>query len=315
MNQDKLNKLFNLATGNRVTDRSVKAVTNTAAKSAAKKIKSKLGGYRGAYVSPAEAWARWYEDSKKEMTSDNVDDVWKFAEENHPSGPDAARDYLRSQVPTERDPFLEESNLRETLTKSPSWFVQEQMPRMNKLGATVSNQNLVKARKIYGETLKSALMKLPLEELDPDVPLEVHLKDLEKLELFGSVDAASIVNGRFAIADSDGNIKPAFMLDGDAVEDSSFVSSVVPQIAEPILSSALSTARDEISLNNKAASGVAIDMLKKGMPVDQWGDAFSLAGSNDMETALSGLAVKDGLGFEDVIRLAAEGKAMYGEQL
>ena len=318
MNPEKLNQLFELATGSSKQTATPKAVVKTRSQDNAKKVKAKYGSYKGTYTSPAEAWATWYENSMSNIDSDNADDIWSFAEQNHPQGKDAARDYLRRKVEPTNDPFVDETTLRNQMTKAPSWFVEENMPKLNQLGATVSNQNLVKARRIYSESFKKNLQKLDLGGLDPDVPLEVHINDLVKIEMMGSTEMASVVNGRLAVATQDGNIQPAFMIDQpqDLSTDSELglISQIVPAIAEPIMKLAMKNAVDLQAMDNRMASGATAKMLKDGLPVEQWGDAFSILGNNDIETALGGAAVKDDLGYEELLRLTAEANTMYGGQ-
>lgn len=320
MNQEKLNQLFELATGRRKQE--TKQTISKGSINKATKAKNSFKLFAGSYADPITAWQKWYEDSRKNIDSENIDDVWKFAEDNHPNGKEEARNYLRSSAPASKNPVTAESQLRESLTKSPSWFVQEKLPELNQLGSVVSNQNLIKARQIYANSLQTTLMNLPLTDLDPDVPSEVHINDLLKLELLGSAQTASIVNGRFAISDKSGKIIPAFMLDqpselaaGASVDpaEMDILSDLVPEVATPIIESALSNARGSLELGNKAASGVALQMLQKGMPVEKWGDAFSLIGNNDIDAGLNGLIENNDYGYEDLIRLSSKAQSMYGD--
>jgi hypothetical protein len=321
MNQEKLNKLFQLATGKGKAKEEVKKYVNNASRKKADKAKSSYKGYKGSYTDPITAWTRWYEDMKNNIDSSNADDVWSFAEENHPNGREEARNYLREQTKVGGNPTKRESILREQLTKSPSWLVQEKIPELNQVGALVSNQNLVKARKIYASVFEKNLTKLPLQELDPDVPTEVHVNDLLKLELLGSVEVARIVNGRFAVASPDGTVKPAFMLEdpSEIVEmgtvdpsEMDILTNVVPEIATPLIEGALTSIRDMTDVGNRAASGAALQMLKKGMPMDQWGDAFSLIGQNDVDLGMQGLIENNDYDYQDIARLTAESRSMYG---
>ena len=310
LNQDKLNKLFSLATGRNGESIKGKVVSmkQIQAKKRGEKVKSRLPAYRGLFKDPVEAWTRWYEDSRKELSSDNADDVWATAEAEHPQGPTAARDFARRSASShlnERDPFMAETGLRNEMGQSPEWLRGEMAPNLASAANATQAQNNFKARKVYEQSLMQKLGQLKLNELDQDVPAEVHVDELVKLELLGITDMASVVNGRFAVADEKGNIRPVYDLDdpndvASGIESDTpemeMINTVVPKIAKSVISSAMRMGRTEQAKNNKAASGVAMGMLGKGMDVEDMGGAMSLMNDDSGGALRAGIRGRASIG-------------------
>jgi len=310
LNPDKLNKLFSLATGRNGESVKEKVVSmkQIQAKKRGEKVKSRLSAYRGLFKDPNEAWVRWYEDSRKEMSSDNADDVWSTAEAEHPQGPVAARDYARRSASShlnEKDPFMAETGLRNEMSQSPEWLRDEMTPHLASAANATQAQNNFKAKKVYEQSLMQKLGQMNLTELDQDVPAEVHVDELVKLELLGLTDMAKIVTGRFAVADESGNIRPVYSLDdpndvASGIESDTpemeMINTVVPKIAKSMISSAMRKGRDTQAINNRAASGVAMGMLGKGMDVEDMGGAMSLMNDDTGGALRAGIRGRASLG-------------------
>lgn len=310
LNQDKLNKLFSLATGRNGESVKEKVVSmkQIQSKKRGEKVKSRLPAYRGLFKDPIEAWTRWYEDSRKEMSSDNADDVWSHAASQHPQGEVAAKDYARRSASShlsEKDPFMAETGLRNEMSQSPSWLRDEMAPNLASAANATQAQNNFKAKKVYEQSLMQKLGQMNLNELDQDVPAEVHVDELVKLELLGLTDMASIVNGRFAVADEKGAIRPVYDLDdpndvASGIESDNpemeMINSVVPKIAKSMISTAMRMGRTEQAKNNKAASGVAIGMLGRGMDVEDMGGAMSLMNDDSGGALRAGIRGRASIG-------------------
>ena len=202
---------------------------------------------------------------------------------------------------------MAETGLRNEMAQSPSWLRDEMAPNLASAANATQAQNNFKTRKVYEQSLMQKLGQMNLSDLDQDVPSEVHIDELVKLELLGLTDMASIVNGRFAVADEKGAIRPVYDLDdpndvASGIESDTpemeMINSVVPKIAKSMISIAMRSGRNTQASNNKAASGVAMGMLGKGMDVEDMGGAMSLM--NDE----SGGALRAGI----------QGRASIGQQ-
>ncbi len=329
LNPDKLNKLFSLATGRNGESVKEKVVSmkQIQAKKRGEKVKNRLPAYRGLFKDPVEAWTRWYEDSRKEMSSDNADDVWTHASAQHPQGEVAAKDYARRSASShlsEKDPFMAETGLRNEMAQSPTWLRDEMAPNLASAANATQAQNNFKAKKVYEQSLMQKLGQMNLSDLDQDVPSEVHIDELVKLELLGLTDMASIVNGRFAVADEKGAIRPVYDLDdpndvASGIESDTpemeMINSVVPKIAKSMIGSAMRSGRKTQASNNKAASGVAMGMLGKGMDVEDMGGAMSLMNDESGGALRAGIQGRASIGQQnqdEMIMEAGEIADQYG---
>lgn len=302
LNNDKLNKLFVLATGKEPTQ--AVRQRNQNSKKRGDSIKMNYGKYTGAYSDPYKAWTNWYRDSKKDLDSDNADDVWDFAEKNFPGSPEQARGWLKNDVVSSsenQDPAIKDINLRENLSKSPSWLASEMLPEVDKLSATVSNQNMTKAKTVFQRSVMDKLAKVDLTQLDPDVAVEEHVADLIRMETAGIADSVTVVNGRFAGMGPNGKVMPAFALGmnnssiGNGPEMEEMFAILLPTV-KPVIESALSNNRSMMGLNNQAARGATVNMLKNGdMPISEWQNAISMLGDPDgvIDAGISGLVNKN----------------------
>lgn len=299
LNRDKFNKLLVLATGKKPTE-AVKQV-NQNSKKRGSKVKDDLSKYKGIYADPYTAWTEWYRSNKNELDSNNADDVWDFAESNFPGSRDQAREWLKNEVSTStnsQDPAINDISLRENLAKSPSWLAEEMMPAVEQNAATVSNQNMTKAKNVYQKTVLGKLQNIDLSELDPDVAIEEHINDIVRLEAAGLANGISVVNGRFAAVSQNGQLVPAFSLnyDNSAIGDGPEIEEmyeILHPVIKPLIESAVSSSRSKMGLNNRAARGAAINMLSSGqMPISEWQNALSLLGDVDgvVDAGIKGIA-------------------------
>ena len=309
LNPKKLESLYRLATGRGQEEikEKVMSLKQITAKRNTEKIRGERAKYSGLYQDPHEAWVRWYEDSKKDISSDNANEVWDIAESTHPTSPDRAKEYLRSQANKpldQKDPSIAESNLRNEMSQSPDWLVNEMSPKLAGVANVNANQNSVKVKKMYEMTLKSTLAKMNLGQLDPDVASEVHIDELIKLELLGLTDMAQIVNGRFAVADESGAVRPVYSIeDTEGVSEASpnslemeMVYSIVPKIAKEAIGLALKAGQAKQSQDNRAVAGAAMGMLDEGMPIEEWGGAMSLMNDGTSGAINRGIAGRAKLG-------------------
>ena len=315
LNAEKLNKLFMLATGKETLQVQQRNLKKDLSKSKAKKIKDSLSIYKGNYKDPLTAWNKWLDDNGSDIDQDNADDIFGFAEKEFPGSPDQARGEIRNRAMSEldsSDSTVKEQRLRNQMTKAPSWLVNEMAPELDSLSASNSNKNLAKSKMIYSRTLEQKIQNLNLTELDPDVPVEVHLDEMVKLEAMGLLDTARVVNGRLTVVNPNGQIQPAFAITKD-IESMGFMDpnspenqlifTVAPKIFKPHIEAAISNSSDSTGMTNRASSGAAIRMLRDGsLPIDEWGDALSLINENQsggIEAGLEGLVKKNPFMNED----------------
>lgn len=287
INPDKLMKLFALASGKPQPKKEQKKTNNPKTD----KIKNSLSTYKGIYNDPVIAWSKWMGDSEKDIDSTNADDIFKHAEDQFPGSPDQARDAIRirkRQRFDNTDPVVKEQSLRNEMTRSPSWLNEELMPELASTSNQVSNQNLFKAKTVYTKTLEQKLQKMDLSGLDPDVPEEIHIDEMVKLEALNLLDGSKVVNGRLAIMNPNGQIQPAFsmLMDFESKIDINSpeiqtIMNTAPNICKRFISKALDSTKEITGMNNRASSGAALNMLGSGdMDSSQWGEALSLLNGN-----------------------------------
>lgn len=322
---NKLNKLFALASGKPQKQEQVAVKKANNAK--ADKIKKSLGDYKGIYSDPVVAWNKWMGDNEKNIDSTIADDVFAHAEAQFPGSQEQARDAIRNRKRQQfdnSDPSIKEQNLRNEMTRSPSWLNEELMPELATTSNKVSSQNLFKAKTVYSKTLEQKLQKMDLSQLDPDVPAEVHVDEMVKLEAMNLLDSAKIVNGRLAVVNPDGQIQPAFALTSDfesridmnAPEVQTIVNTA-PEICKKYVDSALENTKEITGMNNRASTGAALNMLGSGeMDTSQWGDALSLLNGNTsggLTKGIEGLVSRNpNINEEEAMKHAADIYSQYG---
>ena len=289
LNPDKLNKLFIMATGKTPAIEQTKQVIQTANKSKKTRSSMNLAKMRGLYSDPFEAWTKWFRSEQRNVSMDNANDLWSEAEASFPGSPEQARDWMRSETNSlvdHPDPTIKDINLKKYLSKSPDWLSKEMLPTLAQTSATVSDQNLMKSKLAYRKLFMDKLSKIDFSELDPEVPVEVHVEDALKLEALGLLDSAQVFNGRLSTNNS-GTIQPAFALDQS-------IQGITPgpefkaiqEIAEPILTKeigmALNNTTGIIEMDNKASRAVTRRMLESGnMDLSEWQNAITMLGNQD----------------------------------
>lgn len=288
LNNQKLQKLFALATGKKPVDNT--NAKKQLSKNRIQKTKYNLAKKRGIIQDPLEAWSRWYNEEFRNITQDDADEFWSEAEKEFPGSSEQAKDWARnnamSQVGNE-DPVLRDISMRNTMNKSPTWLAKEMLPSFAQTASEVSSQNLVKVNSVYRKSLQEKLRTLDLTQLDPEVPSDVHVEDAIKLEKMGLLDSTQIVNGRFAINNGE-QIQPAFSLNEDEDfgisqgPEATLVESVALPVFKKEIETALQAATDMVGVDNTASRAVMRNMLKDGqMPVDEWKGALSILGNSE----------------------------------
>lgn len=300
---DQLNKLYALATGGKNTKQEqISTIQKADNSKKISKAKYELAKYKGMYVDPYEAWTRWYSKMKPSIDSKTADDIWSMAEAEFPGSPDQAKDWLRQStngITSKSDKASQEIAMRNEMSSSPSWLVNEMVPQLQDTAATVSTQNLGKAKAIYKKSLEQKLDSIDLTQLDPEVPVETHIEDAIKLEMIGMLDGANVVNGRFASINEQGQIQPAFAMQMDmglGGPELDNIQSVAMPILKNKISSAISLASTQVEMGNRASGGAYLEMLKKGdLGMDEWQNAIAMLGDADgvIDAGISGMATKN----------------------
>jgi hypothetical protein len=299
---EQLNKLYALATGKQTKENQIKEIEKQDNSRVVSKAKNELAKYKGLFMDPYEAWTKWYSKTKATINSKTADDIWSVAEQEFPGSPDQAKDWLRQStngVINKQDKTAKEIALRNEMSSSPSWLVNEMVPELQNTSAIVSNQNLGKAKAVYKKMLEQRLDMLDLTQLDPEVPAETHIEDAIKLEILGLMEGASIVNGRFVTMNPQGQIQPAFSISGDMGIGGPEMETI-QEVATPILhdriSTALNIATSQVEMDNKASGGAYLDMLKNGnLEVNEWQNAISMLGDTNgvVDAGISGMVNKN----------------------
>ena len=300
---EQLNKLYALATGGRNTKKEqVETIQKIDNSKTISKAKYELAKYKGMYVDPYEAWTKWYNKIKPSIDSKTADDIWSVAESQFPGSADQAKDWLRQstkEVTSKADKASQEIAMRNEMSTSPSWLVNEMIPDLQDTSAVVSTQNLGKAKAVYKKSLEQKLDMLDLTQLDPEVPVETHIEDAIKLEMLGMLDGSSIVNGRFVSINQEGQIQPAFSipydvgLGGPELEN---IQSVAMPLLKNKIASAISFASAQVEMGNRASGGAYIEMLKNGdLEMDEWQNAISMLGDADgvVNAGIQGMSQKN----------------------
>lgn len=296
---EQLNKLYALATGKQTKENQIKEIEKQDNSRVVSKAKNELAKYKGLFMDPYEAWTKWYSKTKATINSKTADDIWSVAEQEFPGSPEQARTWLRestSGVINKQDQTSREIAMRNEMSASPSWLVNEMVPELQNISAAVSDQNLGKAKAVYKKTLEQRLDMIDLTQLDPEVPAETHIEDAIKLEMLGLMEGASIINGRFVTMNQQGQIQPAFSISGDMGIGGPEMETI-REVATPLLqnriSTALSIAASQVEMGNKASGGAYLDMLRNGdLEVNEWQNAISMLGDSEgvVDTGITGMA-------------------------
>jgi len=290
LNQNKLQKLFEIATGRmpeqqRLTEAKQKV-------SGLDRTKKRKQIFNSLFKDPLTAFERWYQDSLKDVNSNNVDEFWGDAETSFPGSPEQAKDWLRSNVSRPQDASNKEFTLRNTMSKSPRWLQQELSPELADTEQIVASQNLSKSQLTYRKVLQDKLNKFDFSALDPDVPAEIHVDDMLKLEMMGILDTASVIDGRFVTLNKDGTIQPAFAL-GNSDEagglglgpETEIVTKMAKPLFEKAVVSGLDTSTSMQALNNKAVMGVGLKMLPD-MDISEWSTVLGTMPKEEIRGAI-----------------------------
>jgi hypothetical protein len=314
LNQNKLQKLFEIATGQQPETQRLTAAkkkTNTL-----DRVKKRKDIFKSIYNDPFDAFEKWYQDSLKDVSSDNADEFWSEAEQEFPGSPDQAKDWLRSQVKKPTDPAARESSLRNTMTKAPSWLNQELSPELANTEQEVTSQNLSKSQLAYRKVLENKIQAFKFDQLDPDVPAEIHVDDMIKLELMGLLDGASIIEGRFATTNRDGSIQPAFALSNSTEANGVGLgpeTELITKMAKPLFERAvvdgLDTGIATQEMNNRAVTGAGLQMLPN-MDVSEWSTILGAMPKQDIPAA-----VQQGFNRRAEIDPFASGEEMLADSL
>ena len=290
LNPDKLQRLFEIATGRKPEQQRVVEAKKKA--SGLERTKKRKQIFKELYKDPVTAFERWYQDSLKDVNSDNADEFWVDAEADFPGSPDQAKDWLRSNVQRPTEPTNKEFTLRNTMSKAPTWLQQELSPELADAERVVASQNLSKSQVAYRKVLQDKLGKFDFTALDPDVPAEIHVADMLKMEMLGILDTASITDGRFVTLNKDGTIQPAFALNNS--EDAGGLglgpeTEIITKMAKPMFEKAviegLDTGAELQSVNNRAATGAGLNMLPD-MDVSEWSTVLGAMPPEDVKGAI-----------------------------
>jgi hypothetical protein len=162
-----------------------------------------------------------------------------------------------------------------------------------------SDINLNKSKQVYKDDLTRRLNKLSSKELDPDVPEEAHTDDLLKLERMNLLDVANAINGRFGVANKEGNFVPAFDLQDrtqvfpndlygtPSTDEQLMIDELAPEFIKNYVKGNVAKQRTKINLDNKASEGVAASMLETGaLSPDKWNEAFSMFSKPEYQTLI-----------------------------
>lgn len=290
LNPDKLQRLFELATGRKPEQQRVVEAKKKA--SGLERTKKRKQIFKELHKDPVTAFERWYQDSLKDVNSDNADEFWADAEADFPGSPEQARNWLRSNVQRPTEPTKKEFTLRNTMSKAPSWLQQELSPELADAERVVASQNLSKSQLAYRKVLQDKLGKFDFTTLDPDVPAEIHTDDMLKLEMMGLLDTASIVEGRFVTLNKDGTIQPAFALENSADAGGLGLGpeiEIITKTAKPIFEKAVISGLDVVaqtqSMNNRTISGAGLNMLPN-MDVSEWSTVLGAMPPEDVKGAI-----------------------------
>lgn len=330
LNSDKLQKLYRLASGKEPNPLPKNKLT--ANKEKLSKAKKEFLSYSSAYSDPLDAWNKWIEKQIPDITSEESDELWNEAEKKFPGNQEQARTAIREKLRegiTARDPSAREQQLRNTAIKSPSWFVPELEEELKTASVKTSTQNVNKAKAIYLTSLENKIKNFNFSELDPDVPAEVHIEEMVKLEAMGLLETAKIVNGRLAVTNQSGAIQPAFAVTQEAEISGALnldspelqtILQLAPTVFKKYVEPALQESQDSIALSNRASSGAALGMLRSGnLPVDRWHEALSLINENPragIDEGIAGLvSANPMINEEDAAKYSMDIMSNYGGML
>lgn len=290
LNPDKLQKLFEIATGRKPEQ--IRMAETKKKVTGLERSKKRKQIFKELYKDPVTAFERWYQDSLKDVNSDNADEFWADAEADFPGSPEQAKDWLRSNIQRPQDPTAKEFTLRNTMSKAPSWLQSELSPELADAERVVTSQNLSKSQVAYRKVLQDKLTKFDFSSLDPDVPAEIHVDDMLKLELMGLLDTASVTEGRFVVTNKDGTIQPAFAL-GNSDEAGGFglgpETEILAKMAKPMFEKAVVAGLDlgaqTQSMNNRAVTGAGLQMLPD-MDISEWSTVLGAMPKEDVPGAI-----------------------------
>jgi hypothetical protein len=297
MNQDRLNKLQQLAINNTsspsnmyslVTEQTVDAFNN--------KIKRFKDKATQMFPNNKEkAFETWYNNTKDLVFPNNKakENYWSMYYSLNPKEKTEIQDEILDNIEQELKfidtPNEKEHFLRDKISKLPSFFEDEYKDYLQQLSARNANTNLNKAYQFYKDDLSNRLSKLSYKELDPDVSKDEHIKDLLKLEKMNLLDVSEAANGRFGVVGKDGKFIPAF-----DIEDRNNIfpndKSSSPLLSEQLAIDDLATdflnkyvdgniafQRNKIKTDNAETENIARRLLQTGsLKPEKWNEAFSM---------------------------------------
>jgi hypothetical protein len=298
MSPDKLQKLFNLATaGGKVTTGQPEAKPKAVDLSQHRK---NLAIQRGIHQDPKKAWGAWMD-----KTNPNTQDLWNMAEKEYPGTQDEARTAIQDRINSRisnADPSAQEVDLRNQMYSAPDWMQGQMANQLSSVSNRVAQQNTAKAKAIYTKSLEQKMSDFDLTQLDPDVPIEVHLQDIAGLEALNKLDGAQIANGRICVVNDKGEIEPAFSLLGKPDVQNTLnsysseldtINSIIDKVVRPMLQQAMETSKLQGSMDNRAAGGAALNALRSGnVPIDQWSDYSPMINADHVDAGIEGIANK-----------------------
>lgn len=297
MNFEKLNKLQQLAEGSIYTTK-----TNTVDISnlKTKKLKNYLinleNKLKEAYPkNKKKIFENWKEATKDILfpTDSFKEYYWNKYLNLHPSSEKIAKEELIKKTTEELNilntPQEKEHYLRDKISKWPNWMINEFKDDLQNYSTRIADSNLNKAKQIYKDNLNKRLINLSKKELDPDISEEAHINDLLKLEKMNLLDVSDTINGKFGVADKNGQFIPASdikdrsqILPNDiygtpATDEQLMIDDIAPSFIKQYVKGNLATQRSKINMDNKATEALAASMLETGsLTPEKWSEAFSM---------------------------------------
>ena len=302
MNQDLMNQLQQIASGKVYSGSdSYDKINEVKAGDLKRKLNQLESDIKQMYPTKPEKVFETFKQQTKNIAlpTDSIKEFyWNKYLDMHPDGRDAAKSLLVRQTEQEMDmfnsPAEKEFFLRDKVSRFPSWLTKEFKGDIQNLSFRNSYSNLSKSKQVYKDDLSKRLSKLADRQLDPDVGEEAHVNDLMKLEKMNLMDVADSLNGRFGVADKNGNFNPAFDLkdrsqvfpnQSDSTpgpDEQLMVDDLAPPFIRDYVKGNLANQRSRINMDNKASEGVAGMMLEQGkFTMDKWGEAFSMFAKPD----------------------------------
>lgn len=250
----------------------------------------------------------WFNKTRDLVINDyNQDEYYQLFYNAYPGSPQDADNFLMTTLQgTVLDtPDLDQKEilLRNSMSRLPLHLQEHFKPAMDILVNTVSFKNASKASALYKDDLSKRASVFATKQWDTDVPRDVHLNDMVKLESLGLLQYADVYNGRLGVATKDGTVLPAFDINSasQVFPDSQVSSSnptsaeigVIMNIAPGLLGKTLDTAigkqKQDLMVSSMATSELGFKMLEKGeLDIPEWSQAIGLiqrANSHDVLNA------------------------------